>query len=1712
MADNQFRHSQPGWRNAPAKGAARAGTPAWKGAVESAAATRQPWSRKSKLLFGGALVGVLVGAFVIVLLLLRPVKPFRLVVLTAGYETNLAVPHNVAGKRSGAQLAAWARNVSAHPSVEIEVREAALTDDLKTLETALEGCNEPTVVLFVSAHGAADEQGPYLVPQNCEQPDPSAARVRLHKILDRLAQLPAGTRKLLILDATQVPAHWPLGLFHNDFARALGDERTRKRIDEIPGLVVLAASAEGQRSWVSEEWGQTIFAHHVLEGLKGATESGGRVNAYDLHRYALDKVKRWARHNREASQTPVLLGSEERARALELVAVEGGYKAPNPADIKPFEVPAELAQAWAESHRLATLPAPSPAVHTPHLWREHLEVLLRYEQLLRAGDRASADSLSGRLGGLRQRILAARSRKLDSAIVSLTMPAALGWPAPEGDKARAKELGELWVKKADEKKRDPVKDRLEQWLQAEKDPWQKRLLRARLGGMVLRQAAANPERDLKRARAILADLEEPPDPRTAEAQYLVLLQPDLAADPPWATVKDALEVRQQAEEAALGLRPGELAPDLPPYSEHILPWTRKLVEAGDKERRDGQDFLIASHPDEWKEAAENLTGRAPAKGQEKAAEKGPAGARKHYRDAQDLALTLRKALKERDEALAALPYFSQALARQRVNDVSRLRGFEEKVKAQLDLWDAVRQLDALLRDTESAPAEKLAKLTEAVSKGMKDVRDGFEARYKQGFQLVQEDWHEIDNLLGIPFVPPERRVALLKRLREISQKLNEEVKEAGGERDPGEAQVRKMNQSAALAQARLAVAALGEDAFDRAKGGMTFGQVKTAIENTNEGRWREDLTRAGDELARRWNGLPAWVGKQVADARKLDPARAVGLTRTAVAVARRLPGSAVAWVGAPDPLEEQRRVQLYELFCWQGERTSLDFHAAVPGPKRPHYYRVAGGLYAEDARLQLAGEGPGTAKEQELRLARLKALRAELEDDARTLEVLWSLDGHAFDRMPARVSLTDEKIIKLWYGLRAARTVPPGRPVLWRAFERGATFLAPPPEQFRSVQPGVSTNPREAAVLYPLEKRPDASSPPLPESAKQVVEVRYRGHRFRGETNITYFALPDTASALPVLPPTGKLAIQTTEEVMKDYAVGQGGVVLVLDCSGSMNTEVRPGTTRFQEAKKALIAVLKGIPLGTQVSVWAFSHRYRFSDGKDMARLNADPEDYIERIYFAKKWKWSPANEADVQDRLKKLVPWNETPIVRALMEARSDFKRGHDFKTVLVLTDGMDNRFEARKAHRGDSVYNRNGARSIPEFLEEKFGKQNKENIAVRLVGFQLPRGEETEFDRQFKTVLPRLRPAGKFFKVGNYKELIEALRKSVPQRLFFSLFDADGELVKGWSVNDVTLQGNNSAWATLRPGLYTVVMEGKKKLEQKVDIVRGIRLRLNLSLKNGEFILRRDLIEESFVGRPNPKQESRDWRLTVLQNQSQVGEDAIELTVTAEKLRSQGFRDKDLISHLTPRLILFQARSLDDPKAEPPSLRYYRLADYTAPAWGLDVKPWVRDARPALEAFWSEGKPEVAGTLERPKHFGADLAVTPGAATVQVQLNKKRLGEVRLLSLTTEKRPVEGSKEPVDCLVVRLTFPEGMPVMVQLPGDSDHANSGGQEHRFYSKAGKYTGIFWPITQQEAQQRIHSLNLISLDGFREAAVESRQYVRFELGRPDNEPRPSPPQ
>src|SRR5262249_7954512 len=158
-------------------------------------------------------------------------------------------------------------------------------------------------------HGGADSKGAYLLPANSNGRPDETNRLPVEKILNRLAEIDKDKNKVLILDTTQISADWPLGILDNGFARAL--DKLNSKIASIPNLVVLSASNVNEQSWVSEEWRQSVFAHFVIQGLKGAAGQG-RITALDLHRYVQKSVRDWVRSNRDAVQEPILLPHDKR--------------------------------------------------------------------------------------------------------------------------------------------------------------------------------------------------------------------------------------------------------------------------------------------------------------------------------------------------------------------------------------------------------------------------------------------------------------------------------------------------------------------------------------------------------------------------------------------------------------------------------------------------------------------------------------------------------------------------------------------------------------------------------------------------------------------------------------------------------------------------------------------------------------------------------------------------------------------------------------------------------------------------------------------------------------------------------------------------------------------------------------------------------------------------------------------------------------------------------------------------------------------------------------------------------------------------------------------------------------------------------------------------------------------------------------------------------
>src|SRR5262249_25281086 len=150
----------------------------------------------------------------------------------------------------------------------------------------------------------------------------------------------------------------------------------------VQGLAVLSSCAPGQTSWISEADGNSVFGYYVAEGLSGAAQgwdpSVRGLTVHGLARYVRDRVAHWVAANRQAVQTPVLLGDP----ALNFTLPRGAHPRVliAPRDPKATEgLWARLDEAWA---RRAALQARHPYRHSPLHWRRYLETLLAAEKRL----------------------------------------------------------------------------------------------------------------------------------------------------------------------------------------------------------------------------------------------------------------------------------------------------------------------------------------------------------------------------------------------------------------------------------------------------------------------------------------------------------------------------------------------------------------------------------------------------------------------------------------------------------------------------------------------------------------------------------------------------------------------------------------------------------------------------------------------------------------------------------------------------------------------------------------------------------------------------------------------------------------------------------------------------------------------------------------------------------------------------------------------------------------------------------------------------------------------------------------------------------------------------------------------------------------------------------------------------------------------------------
>ena len=226
---------------------------------------------------------------------------------------------------------------------------------------------EDMLMLYLAAHGMADESGSYLICSDFAAPD--LGRYPVQKLLDKVSQAQARL-KLIILDVGRLNYDPRLGIMGNEFA-PLVISAVQKHTDN--NLWVLLAAGPAQGVAVAHADRQSVFGRAVAQALAGEatrTESGygdQYVDLRELTQYVEKECRRWFGAELPDFQSPVLVRGGQGVVAQDSIPNDERHRlvfvkpaaaaAPEPKSEKPAADPAKDDKENPEKKTAATVPA-----------------------------------------------------------------------------------------------------------------------------------------------------------------------------------------------------------------------------------------------------------------------------------------------------------------------------------------------------------------------------------------------------------------------------------------------------------------------------------------------------------------------------------------------------------------------------------------------------------------------------------------------------------------------------------------------------------------------------------------------------------------------------------------------------------------------------------------------------------------------------------------------------------------------------------------------------------------------------------------------------------------------------------------------------------------------------------------------------------------------------------------------------------------------------------------------------------------------------------------------------------------------------------------------------------------------------------------------------------------------------------------------------------
>jgi hypothetical protein len=1537
---------------------------------------------------------------------LRPIKPASLVLIGSGYESNLLLPNNVHGWNG---LRALEKEVATKEDFQdllhfrlepptkmhqvgdgpVELKEQGWSELWDKINIG--AYKEKTVVVFISLHGMADDQKAYLLPNVTGKQKKSfmQSRVALDDVLDSLKKV-KNKKVALILDVSQVEANWPTGMLHNDFIERLQD-KYEKEITANDNLVVIASAGPDQRSWASDELQRSAFAHFVALGLKGAGHpKGANVSAFSLFDYVKTKVDAWAQTNRARKQTPILLGGESRAKGIDLVHIEepAEEKMPAPPALDETALKAE----WVKWKDLKETQA--PYVHSPQIWRLYQDTMLRYEQIVRAGDpTGKAADLKNTLEKLHSDLTVSRS--LTGAYPSLgnsiPMFRLLGYrPASDVSDPKLREFL-VSLRQFDNAKPETLEEKTKLLARfREKSQLDKQYLRSRFAALILKDLQGRLPRERDRLYEIENELGAPMRP--VEGQLLRMLQDaDDKLDP--ATIKLVLDVRVLAEETALsafGDGTGEL------YAEAIYPWIRADIDSADKLRRAAQDELFGDSATENASAVKKLD-----------------DARKQYEQAAARAKKLRTAFALRDEVAAELPYLAAWLASAPpLSDQNKIE-LQNLQLATQELGISLGKLTKAL-DAEDRKALPTAELTTQIDGDLKAIREEFQNTCERLKTLAgqQKNWHAIDAALAVP--PPGADIALrldlLRRQRDIAGKLlnNQDLEGKTEKEDAIDVRAkRQRDMLRACIKPAEDIRGLDKENLDDKAREFFFKLPEQILTKT-------DLAEGdGPDLVAAANGCRVIPGAFV-DQLKDDSGKRV------------------------NPVDRLRRLRIGELLCRLAERT-LEDHWFEPGPNRVEpYYEFAGKAYLASARgLFDDGQMPEAFGK---RVERLKnKFTLQKLQIAKLKELYWTTESNfSFD-----------------YRVMADKDLPQGTPMIWLEVTKGKVTEKAWPRKPMTSWPDF----KDAFVL-------DKSKFAGEGDVTINLHAYYRGQHVV-QSSPAIRSQPDVIARHFPAPKDASIAVRM------DASFDFGAISIVLDNSGSMKyrhpkkgdkDEVAKKNAgeerRFDFALRGLGHVLRKIPDNTELSIFTLG-RKEGTGYKTGAAVFREPTRWQQKTEFNELLASLYDLPGDIGS------PIAET-VIKSMEEGFSkDFKGP---KVVLVLTDGDDN-----VSYSDEGPNNRN--RRIVDEL--KRANERHPDITVVVVCFIDKNVNADEFrsaESQFK-VVETFKLPGKFMDVSEGDKIGAIIEDLIRPRLLLSFNDNVAPHPINYH-NDRALN-----WKEVPPGDYKAFVPrtlSKNVIDLNLDPPQ--KLFMVLTREDEKLTLRRGLVstQPETESRGAIRKERAGWYVSLVENENKgLMTTVLKELLVIEKKQTEEYR----IRQVHPGFVWVE---LDAVNGQKPDRTLYWWKDWNvpAPAFRLEMRDWPANVNPKVSTwFWPKDKGEL---LADEKLVTRTRRVVPHREPLSTVVGQTPIVESVEWDENREVDSPTGAKIKRKCLVVRVRYPEGKPVWIDL----DQRLPGiGSEHHYFSKARSCTAYFYGISKLEGNEA--NLVLLHLNAFKAAAQEA---------------------